>query len=90
VFGVLEQEPAAHRSSVHATLSLHSDALQQVPHVAEPWLLLQHRLPGQSSTCWHCPETQTPLWQASRAAHCESLQHWAQPLSGQHTVPLSQ
>jgi hypothetical protein len=36
VLGVFEQEPAAHLSSVQATLSLHSDALQQVPQVADP------------------------------------------------------
>jgi hypothetical protein len=89
-FGVFEHDPAAHLSSVQATLSLHSVALQQVPHVAEPPVLVQHRFPGQRSTCLHWPDSQTPLWQASCAGHCESLQHCAQPLSGQHTVPLAQ
>ena len=60
-FGVFEHEPAAHLSSVQATLSLHSAALQQVPHVAEPLALVQHRFPGQRSTCLHCPDSQTPL-----------------------------
>jgi|SoiMethySBSTD1v2_1073268.scaffolds.fasta_scaffold55509_3 hypothetical protein len=59
-FGVWEQEPPAHASSVQATPSLHSVALQQLPQLAEPWPLSQHCLPGQSSVVWHCPPTHLP------------------------------
>jgi hypothetical protein len=89
--GVCEQDPAVHASSVHATPSSHSEALQQVPQLAEPWPLAQHlSLPVQSGTTWHCPLTHLPSLQASGDGHCESLQHWAQPTPSQHTVPFAQ
>jgi hypothetical protein len=90
LFGVFEHDPAAQASSVQGTSSLHSVALQQLPHVAEPWPLSQHLCPGQSSTTSHWPATHLPLWHASGDGHCESLQQAAQPLDGQHTLPGGQ
>jgi hypothetical protein len=74
-FGVCVHVPAAQASSVQATVSAHSEALQQLAQLAPP-LLLQHFLSGvQSGTVWHCPLTHLPFMQGSELGHCESLQH---------------
>jgi hypothetical protein len=95
VSGVLEHSPPPHASTVQATASSQSSALQQTPHVAVlPSALRQHCRPSPHSETLLLLQVpfslQTPTWQGSSPAllHCESVQHsLAHPLSGQHRPP---